>query len=239
MVTLQAQEVPEPNKGQGSDGSSLAGRLGASLDAALNWALDTQWQRAQHGVANKKRMAPTADGETIARAIVRDFIRDMTALGATSGGASAIPGPGTGVRLAAGVTVETAALLERSVYMTLAVAHAYGHDLSDVEVRRYAVIRVLAVWAGVTDGLLGFTTAVAQGLGTKIVKAIPKEAVFAVNRAVGRRVLVKWGTKSGAVRLGSVLPFGLGVAFGGAGNYAMAKGLGRAALAEFRTTATG
>lgn len=213
---------------------NMGERLAANLEATLNWALDTQWQRARKGVAAKRRLIPKANNEAIAKAIVRDFVRDLTALGATSGGVAAIPGPLTALRVAGGLTVESAALLERSVYMTLAVADAHGHDLTDIEVRRYAVMRVLAVWAGAADGLMGFTAAIAQGLGKKAVKAIPKNAVFAVNKAVGRRVLVKWGTKSGAVRLGSVVPFGIGVGLGGVGNYAMAKGLGQAALAEFR-----
>lgn len=58
-------------------------------------------------------------------------------------------------------------------------------------------------------------------------------AVHAVNEAVGKRVIVKWATKSGASRLGSVLPFGIGAGLGAGGNYLMGRGLARAAVSEF------
>lgn len=232
VVHVASTSVVRANVGEMSE------RIGAGLESALNTALDTQWNRAMDGVAAKRRLAPNADANSVAQAVVRDFQRDVTAMGAASGAVSAVPGPMTGVRLVGGMTVESAVLLERSVYMTLAVAHAYGHDLSEIEARRHAVMRVLAVWAGAADGVAAFTTALAQGLGKRTVKAIPMKAVHAVNKAVGRRILVKWATKTGVVRLGSVVPFGLGIGLGGAGNYVMAKGLGKAALAEFRPIPT-
>jgi len=208
-------------------------RAADALETTLNKAVDVQWKRAQAGVASKRRRRPTDSADDIADRIIRDFVRDITAIGATSGGIAAVPGAGTTVRVTAGLTAESTLLLERATFMTLAVAHAYGHDLTDVHVRKYAVLRVLAVWAGAANGMLRFNAAVAQGLGKKAVRGIPAKGVFAINRAVGKRVLVKWGTKSGAVRLGSVVPFGFGFGLGAAGNFWMAKGLGKAAKNEF------
>lgn len=125
-------------------------------------------------------------------------------------------------------------MLERSALMTLAVAHAYGHDLTDMEIRKYALLRVLGVWAGATEGMVGFSSLVATGLGTKATKAIPMSAVHAINKAVGKRVVVKWATKSGVLRLGSLLPFGIGAGLGAGSNHLMARGLGKAAIAEFQ-----
>jgi hypothetical protein len=132
------------------------------------------------------------------------------------------------------MSVETTILFERAAYMALAVAHTYDHDLTDIQVRKYAILRVLAVWSGAANGMLGFTAAVAQGLGRKAVKGIPVKAVYAINRAVGKRLLVPWGTKTGAVRLGSLVPFGIGASLGAGGNLIMAKGLGKTAINEFR-----
>jgi hypothetical protein len=118
--------------------------------------------------------------------------------------------------------------------MTLAVAHAYGHDLSDVEIRKYAIFRVLGLWAGAAEGMMSFSSLIASGLGKKATKAIPMTVVHAINNAAGKRVLVKWATRGGVIRLGSALPFGIGAVLGGGGNYAMARGLGRVAIEEFR-----
>jgi hypothetical protein len=204
------------------------------LAVALDNAVNVQWERVQTGVAAQHRRNPDATPDEITAQIVRDFVRDMTAIGGTSGAVAAIPGPGTGARIALGVSVETTVLFERAAYMALAVAHAYDHDLTDIQVRKYAILRVLAVWSGAANGMLGFSAAVAQGLGKKAVKGIPVKAVYAINRAVGKRVLVKWGTKTGAVRLGSLVPFGIGAGLGAGGNLIMAKGLGKVAINEFR-----
>lgn len=217
-----------------SSGNEFRKRAGDALEASLNKVVDVEWKRAQVGVASKRRQRPGVSADDLADRIIRDFVRDVTAVGGTSGAVAAVPGPGTGARIATGMTVETTFLLERAAYMALAVAHVYGHDLTDVQVRKYAILRVLGVWSGAANGMLGFNAAVAQGLGQKAVKGIPKQGIFAINRAVGKRVLVKWGTKSGALRLGSVVPFGFGFGLGAAGNYVMAKGLGKAAKSEFR-----
>lgn len=209
-------------------------RVGDGLAVALDKAVNVQWERVQTGVVAQHRRNPDATPDEIAAQIVRDFVRDMTAIGGTSGAVAALPGPGTGARIALGMSVETTALFERAAYMALAVAHTYDHDLTDIQVRKYAILRVLAVWSGAANGTLGFTSAVAQGLGKKAVKGIPVKAVYAINRAVGKRVLVKWGTKTGAVRLGSLVPFGIGAGLGAGGNLIMAKGLGKAAINEFR-----
>ncbi len=202
--------------------------------AAFNAAVEQQWKRAQGRVASEKRRRPDADAEEIAASIVRDFRRDLTVIGGVSGGVAAIPGAGTAARVVAGLSAEGLVLLERSILMTLAVAHAHGHDLTDMEMRKYALLRVLGVWAGATEGMASFSSLVATGLGTKATKAIPMPAIHAINKAVGKRVVVKWSTKSGALRLGSLLPFGIGAGLGAGGNHVMARGLGKAAIAEFQ-----
>lgn len=204
-----------------------------ALMAAFDKGVELQWHRAQSTVAGLRRRMPEADATTLARRITRDFCRDLAAIGGTAGGMSAIPGPGTAARIAVGVTGEGMVLLERSILMVLTVAHLHGHELEDLEVRRYAIFRVLAVWAGAAEGMAPLTAMVAAGLGKRATEAVPMAAVHAVNKAVGKRVLVKWGTKSGALRLGSVLPFGIGIGLGAGGNYLMAKGLARTAIAEF------
>jgi hypothetical protein len=208
-------------------------RSADALMTTFDKGVELEWRRARRTVEGLRSRMPDADVEALARRISRDFCRDLAAIGGTAGAVSAVPGPGTAVRVAAGVTGESVVLLERSIHMVLAVAHLHGHELEDLQARRYAIFRVLAVWAGAAEGMAPVTTMLATGLGKKATEAIPMAAVHAVNKAVGKRVLVKWGTKSGAIRLGSVLPFGIGAGLGAGGNYLMAKGLARTAVAEF------
>src|SRR4051794_33928289 len=114
-------------------------RVGDALEVALNRAIDAQWTRAKKGVASQRRRRPGASSDEIAKRIVRDFVRDVAAMGGASGAVATLPGPGTGARIAAGLTVETAVLLERATYMALAVALTYGHDLDDMHMRKYAI----------------------------------------------------------------------------------------------------
>jgi hypothetical protein len=207
---------------------------GDALMAAFDKGVEVQWQRARSTVSSLRRRMPGADADELVAKITRDFCRDLAAVGGTAGAVSALPGAGTAVRVTVGLTGEAFVLLERSIHMVLAVAHVHDHDLEELEVRRFAILRVLAVWAGVAEGMAPFTTMVASGLGKRATKAIPMSAVDALNKAVGKRVLVKWSTKSGALRLGSVLPFGIGAGLGAGGNYLMAKGLARAAVVEFK-----
>ncbi|MDT0213929.1 hypothetical protein Q9R29_08515 [Rothia sp. ARF10] len=120
------------------------------------------------------------------------------------------------------------------MFMVLAVSHAYGRDLSEVEERRAVVLRVLGSWVGLNESVGKAGAAAAEGLGRRAVTAIPMKAVHGVNGVFGKRVLVRWGTKSGAIRLGSVVPAGIGVVLGGVGSNVMARGLGRVAINEAR-----
>jgi hypothetical protein len=221
-------------------GREVNNRLVDGLIASFDSAIDAQWARARRAVDSRRLRAQNADAagradvDDIVRGIVRDFVRDMTAIGGAAGATASIPGPGTAVRVVGGVTAETVVILERAIFMILAVAHAYGLDLADIQVRRYAILKVLGAWAGVADGMSRFAVVVGQGLGEKATKAIPMATVHAVNRYLRRRVFVKWATKTGVVRLGSVLPFGIGVGLGATGNYVMAKGLARVAVNQFR-----
>ena len=202
------------------------------LDKVLNSALETQWKRAIVSVAGHRHRSPDATADQIAQRIVDEFVRDASVIGAAGGAVAAVPGPGTVVKLTGGTVIETGALLERASYMILGVAEAYGYELEDIEVRRYAVLRVLGAWVGATQGATGIAGTLGAGLGKNATKAIPMPAIHAFNKKVGKQILFKWASRTGTIRLGSALPFGIGAGIGGTSNYFIAKALGRAAIKE-------
>lgn len=202
------------------------------LDKVLNSALESQWKRATVSVSGHRQRSPEATAEQIAQRIVDEFVRDASVIGAAGGAVAAVPGPGTLVKLTGGTVIETSALLERASYMILGVAEAYGYHLEDVEVRRYAVLRVLGAWVGATQGATSIAGTLGAGLGKNATKAIPMPAIHAFNRKVGKQILFKWASRTGTIRLGSALPFGIGAGIGGTSNYFIAKALGRAAIKE-------
>lgn len=212
--------------------------LAQTLEKVLDGALETQWKRATSSVGGHRRRSPHASPEEIAKRLVSEFARDVTVIGAAGGAVAAVPGPGTIAKLTGGMAVETSLMLERASYMILGVADAYGLDLEEVAVRRYAVLRVLGAWAGVSQGATGLAGTLGAGLGKKATQAIPMSAIHGFNRAVGKQILFKWATRSGTIRLGSALPFGIGAGIGGGTSYLIASGLGRAAIKECQPIAS-
>lgn len=207
---------------------------GRAVDKVFNSALETQWKRATVSVSGHRRRSPHATPDEIAKRIVSEFVRDASVIGAAGGAVAAVPGPGTLVKVTGGTVLETAALLERASYMIMGVAEAYGLDLEEIEVRRYAVLRVLGAWAGVSQGATGIAGTLGAGLGRRATEAIPMTAIHAFNKAMRKQILFKWASRTGTIRLGSALPFGIGAGFGGGSSYLIAAALGRAAINECR-----
>lgn len=168
-----------------------------ALVKVLDRAVDVQWTRAHDAVESLRRRNPHASTEDLAARVVRDFVRDMTVVGGLSGASAAVPGVGTVARIGVGMTAETAILLERSAFMILAVADIHGHELGDVEVRRFAILRVLGAWTGLTEGLTGVAGVAGAGLGRRATRAIPMPLIHSFNRRMGKPILFKWAAKSG------------------------------------------
>jgi hypothetical protein len=204
------------------------------LEKVLDNALEKQWQRASVSVDGHRRRSPDATPDEIARRIVDEFVRDVSVIGAAGGAVAAVPGPGTAVKLIGGTIVETGALLERASYMIMGVAEAYGLGLEELDVRRYAVLRVLGAWAGISQGATGLAGTLGAGLGKKATEAIPMTAIHTFNKAMRKQIIFKWASRTGTIRLGSALPFGIGAGIGGASNYFIGKSLGRVAISECR-----
>jgi hypothetical protein len=74
---------------------------------------------------------------------------------------------------------------------------------------------------------------VAQKGGVRAVKAIPMSTITSLNRAIGGRIIVKWTTKTGVVRLGTWIPLGIGIGLGAAANATTTEMAGRAAKKFF------
>lgn len=204
------------------------------LENVLDNALEKQWKRATVSVDGHRRRSPDATPEKIARRIVDEFVRDVSVIGAAGGAVAAVPGPGTAAKLIGGTIVETGALLERATYMIMGVAESYGLSLDELEVRRYAVLRVLGAWVGISQGATRLAGTLGIGLGKRATEAIPMTAIHAFNKAMRKQIIFKWASRTGAIRLGSALPFGIGAGIGGASNYFIGRSLGRVAINECR-----
>ncbi len=211
----------------GSGGGALQ-PLKKALTGAIDLAVVTRWEPA-------KSRAACARGSTVEERVAdvrRMFARELATVGAVTGGVAAVPGVGTAV--AAGTLAgELGWINVRMVDLLLTIAVLHGHGEASVKERRGWLTAMLVVGTGSAQQVDRLASEVGKGLGKKATRKIPVESLRAVNRFLGRTVIVKNGAVQGAVRLGTVLPLGVGACIGAGGNYLTVTAMARNANRYF------
>lgn len=193
----------------------------ALVRAGLDKALQINGQIVQAHVARIRRSHPDAPPAKIIKALEKQFLAAVAALGGGAGAAAAAPGVGTGAAVLINLA-EVGSFLEAGVLFSLAVADVHGVQVHDIERRRTLVMAVLmgSNAASAVERIAGRTGRYwAKGL----VSAIPMSAINRINGVLGPRFVTKYGTKQGILVLGRELPFGIGAAIGAGGNIALGK----------------
>lgn len=206
----------------------LSARAGEIVLAAVDKAVDLRWEPARRNAAST---SGTID-ERVAQ-LRRTFARELATVGAATGGIAAVPAAGTGTALATGAA-ELGWFTTRSADLILAIAAVHGHTEPSVEERRMWLLSVLAFGYGAATTVTRLAGEMGKGLGKRATTRIPAETLKSINRAIGRTIVTKYGTKRGVVALGTALPFGIGAAIGGGANYALTRGIARHADSFFR-----
>jgi hypothetical protein len=209
--------VPEPTR-----------KAGQLVLQAVDTAVERRWE---HAVLVATEVVGPVD-ERVAR-ITRAYVREMSAVGAAAGAAAAVPGTGA-IALLGTAAIELGWFAARTGDLILAIAAAHGHTSASVEQRRAWVLSLLAFGDAAPAGFTRLAGDVGKGLGRRATERIPAETLRTINRALGRTVVTKYGTKRGAVALGRALPFGIGAAVGGGANYAFARAIAHQADRFFR-----
>jgi hypothetical protein len=203
-------------------------QAGKVVLGAVDKAVELRWDQAMQVAASTQGSAD----ERI-RQIKRAFAREMSAVGAAAGATAALPGAGA-VALVGTTVVELGWFTARSADLILSVAAVHGQTESTVEQRRAWILSVLAFGDGASAGFTKLAGEMGKGLGKRTTAAIPNEALKAINKALGRTIVTKYGTKRGVIALGRALPFGIGAVIGGTTNYAFARTIARQADEFFR-----
>lgn len=153
------------------------------------------------------------------------FARELGAVGAAAGGMAAVPGVGTAASLAASAA-ELAWFTARSADIILTVAAIDGFD-GDVAERRLWVLAILGFGSAASDEVGQLAKEAGMGIGKQVTTTMPQRVLRRVNASLARRLLTRYGTRRGAVALGTAIPFGVGAVVGGTANYALARTLVR------------
>lgn len=113
--------------------------------------------------------------------------------------------------------------------MIAAVAHLRGYDLKSDEVRTFVYTSLTGKAA--TDILKNAGIQVGNKLTVNLIKKIPGEVILRINRAVGMRLVTKFGEK-GVMNLGKMIPL-VGGVIGGTFDVASTKTIAQVAKNMF------
>lgn len=207
-----------------------AASVGASVDtssvtanflAGIDRAASGRWEKALERAA----ALPGDIRPQKVKALTDQFARELAAVGAATGAAAAAPAVGTAATLMAS-TAELAWFTARSGDLILTMAALHHRTEPTVEERRAWVLAVLIFGSSAREG---FTSAASQ-LGLELEQTgsrVPLASLRAINGLLGNSLLRRYGTRRGAIALGTALPLGIGAVIGGSANYAAVKALSR------------
>jgi hypothetical protein len=198
------------------------------LDAALDNALRVQSPVITSYVNRMRDRRRGATSEEVVRMLERRYLAAVTAIGAASGGAAAVPGVGTGASLAS-IALEVSAFVEATAVFALAMAEVHGLHIDNPEIRRAFVLAILLGDAG-TEGAEVAAAGAASRWAQILARRAPDESIRRINHTLTRHLVTRFGTKQGALALARALPMGIGASIGAAGNAA----LGRSAILAAR-----
>ena len=162
------------------------------------------------------------------RLLERRYLAAVTAIGAASGSAAAVPGAGTATSLAS-AALEISAFTEATALFALAMAEVHGLHIEDGFVRRKVVLAILLGDTGVEAAEIAAEEAGSRW-GQVVGRRASEETIHRVNHVLSRHVLARFGSRQGMLAIGRALPLGIGAGIGAAGNAA----LGRAAISAAR-----
>jgi hypothetical protein len=166
------------------------------------------------------------------RALTASMSRELGAVGAAAGMAAATPLVGTGATVLA-ATAELSWFTARSGDLILTIAALHGRPTPTVDERRAWVLALLIFGSTARQGM----TRVANQVGADISGTAPSRLTMATlratNAAMSRLVVRTYGTRRGAIALGTALPLGVGAVVGGGANVVAVRRLAAQADAFF------
>ncbi|WP_194948488.1 hypothetical protein [Actinomyces trachealis] len=195
--------------------------MASNLDAALDKALAIPANRVADRVARMRAEHPWATTAELIDLAGARFRRDAGLTSGAVGASAALPAVGTGTATALTVG-QTGMFLASAVTYVLSVAELHGLRVVDPERRRALVMSSLLGQQGAeaVQGQLGLSTLF---WAAQMLAQMPIPTVRTVNKDLAKRLSKRQATKTGALALGRLLPFGIGAIIGWSGGRALAN----------------
>ncbi|MDK6258987.1 hypothetical protein QP119_00870 [Corynebacterium frankenforstense] len=193
------------------------------LVAVLDRAARVQTTVVEKHVDRLKRKNPDADAAELQAKLDKQFRNAVTGTGASSGGASAIPGIGF-VTGAVAIGAESVVFVDFVVAYTMASAYLRGIDIRDPRERRTIVLVSLLG----SKGSVVIDTLLPDGLSTTGLPAVASLSRLSgptlneVNNRLVRTALKSVSKRIRRAWLGKLLPMGVGLVVGSVANRKLA-----------------
>jgi len=166
------------------------------------------------------------------KSLSTSFSRELAAVGAAAGLAAAAPAVGTAATLMA-ATAELSWFTARSGDLIMTIAALHGRPTPTLEERQAWVLAVLIFGSTARQGLTGIANQLGAGIGDVNPSRLSLATLRAVNGSMSRMIVRRYGTRRGAIALGTALPLGIGALVGGGANYVAIRKLATEADAFF------
>ena len=192
-------------------------------------------------LANLRRLRkryPNATAYELSQRLERDFLNGVSGGGAAIGATAIIPGIGTVAALSISAAA-TVVFLEATALYAQSIAELHGVRLANPESAQVTVMAIIlgeegqAMLQGLTGHALGTGKTPMQAWGKTVSKNLPLSTVKTLVAPMQKMFLKKMAVKGSASVVGKALPFGIGAAVGGVGNYMMGKAVIASATRAF------
>lgn len=196
----------------------------------MTQVLDWAYGKAVNGLPGTETATELAESylskhSTVEKAI-DSLIHWQNAKGATSG---FLTGLGGLITLPVAIPTNVAAVMYVQIRMVATIAHLRGYDLKDDQVKTFVFVCLTGQAA--VDILKQAGIKLGTSLATQVIKKIPGEVIKAINKAVGVKLVTKFGQK-GIVNLGKAVPL-VGGVIGGAVDGISTNTIGKTAKKVF------
>lgn len=195
--------------------------------ATVGRALDLAYNKAVDGI-------PGVPGLESAEGLARDYLNDPGSLGGQvdaliryqvlkAASSGFVTGLGGALTLPVTIPANLASVMYVQLQMVAAIACMGGHDVRSDRVR--AVCYACLCGNAAVDILKGAGLTVGKKLTEQAIKRLSFETIKKINRAVGFRMVTKFG-QTGAINLGKTIPLVGGViggTFDGTATYTIGK----------------
>ena len=209
------------------DQASIMKGLDCAYDQAVN---GSPFLKSAEDLGNEFKQAYTAGTDSL-DACAKRLVRWQMAKAGTSGFLSGLGGVLT---LPVAIPANLASVMFVQIRMIAAIAHLGGHDMRTDRVRTLCYVCMCG--SAAIDVPKGVGIKLGEKLTVHAIKKIPGKTLTHINKAVGFRLITKFGEK-GIINLGKMVPVTGGVV-GGPFDATSTRSIGKIARTIFIDTST-